>query len=378
MAQILRDTNTKVPKWLNNMETSSRQGYETPTKAPAPSERRAELARVLVLSGELKHQPACLGAYTLVAGGAVHGRPVWRHERGDRCIAKLASGKWAVQKEENVGVNGLCFLRVFDANVLFPHQSPVAWEEWGGKGGWPAEAGLKCDADPPPATTSTARTPGRVGSGGQTAPVQRQGRPVQPPSFGRGQYDSFSDSEDESQSRRGHEIAFVKSIDSVEQGRSSNQMSDNDHGGRESASSKVRFHTQGKESKGSYASSSRSGGKSYVYEEEGESERSQQWGPQIGGKCERDFIGYSNSYNGNSNRRQQQLKASAQGRYGEVTCSRDAELQGGFGREDSFFCKEDSLSEGYGSVTSERSAPEYPFQRESAKAGRRCSSSSRR
>ena len=50
MAQILRDTNTKVPKWLNNMETSSRQGYETPTKAPAPSERRAELARVLVLS----------------------------------------------------------------------------------------------------------------------------------------------------------------------------------------------------------------------------------------------------------------------------------------------------------------------------------------
>ena len=104
MAQILRDTNTKVPKWLNNMETSSRQGYETPTKVPAPSERRAELARVLVLSGELKHQPACLGAYTLVAGGAVHGRPVWRHERGDRCIAKLASGKWAVQKEENVGV----------------------------------------------------------------------------------------------------------------------------------------------------------------------------------------------------------------------------------------------------------------------------------
>ena len=91
-----------------------------------------------------------------------------------------------------------------------------------------------------------------------------------------------------------------------------------------------------------------------MYEEEGESERSQQWGPQIGGKCERDFIGYSNSYNGNSNRRQQQLKASAQGLYGEVRCSRDSELQGGFGREDSFFCKEDSLSEGYGSVTLDR------------------------
>ena len=42
-------------------------------------------------------------------------------------------------------------------------------------------------------------------------------------------------------------------------------MSDNDHCGRESASSKVRFHTQGKESKGSYASSSRSVGKSSIY-----------------------------------------------------------------------------------------------------------------
>ena len=74
------------------------------------------------------------------------------------------------------------------------------------------------------------------------------------------QYDSFSDSEDESQSRRGHEIAFAKSIDSVEQGRSSNQMSDDDHGGSESASSKVRFHTQGKESKGSYAAGAVRGG----------------------------------------------------------------------------------------------------------------------
>jgi hypothetical protein len=61
--------------------------------------------RSLVLSGELKHQSECLGAYTLVAGRAAHGRPVWRHERGDRFIAKLADGDWAVQEEVDVGVN---------------------------------------------------------------------------------------------------------------------------------------------------------------------------------------------------------------------------------------------------------------------------------
>jgi len=63
---------------------------------------------------------------------------VWRHERGDRFIAKLAGGKWAVQEEVDVGVNGDSFLVLSDANVLFPHQSRVAWEEADGKGGWPA------------------------------------------------------------------------------------------------------------------------------------------------------------------------------------------------------------------------------------------------
>jgi len=57
----------------------------------------------LVLSGELKHQSPCLGAYTLVAGRAAHWRPVWRHERGNSFIAKLADGNWAVQEEEDVG-----------------------------------------------------------------------------------------------------------------------------------------------------------------------------------------------------------------------------------------------------------------------------------
>ena len=101
----------------------------------------ARYPATLVLSGELKHKPQCLGAYTLVAGRAAHGRPVWRHERGDRFIAKLAGGKWAVQEEVDVGVNGDSFLVLSDANVLFPHQSRVelvAWEEADGKGGWPA------------------------------------------------------------------------------------------------------------------------------------------------------------------------------------------------------------------------------------------------
>jgi hypothetical protein len=53
------------------------------------------------------------------------------------------------KKEEDVGVNGDVFLRLSDVNVLFPHQSRVAWEEWDGKGGLFAAAGLKCDADPP-------------------------------------------------------------------------------------------------------------------------------------------------------------------------------------------------------------------------------------
>lgn len=100
----------------------------------------------LVLSGELKLQSVCLVAFTLVAGRTAHGRPVWRHERGDRLIAKLASGKWAVQGQEDVGVNGVSFLRLSDADVLSPHQSRVAWEEADGKGGWLAAEGLQCDA----------------------------------------------------------------------------------------------------------------------------------------------------------------------------------------------------------------------------------------
>ncbi len=60
-----------------------------------------------------------------------------------------------MQEEGDVGVNEDKFLRLSGASVLFPHQSRVPWNLWeeaDGKGGWPAAADLKCDADPPPAT----------------------------------------------------------------------------------------------------------------------------------------------------------------------------------------------------------------------------------
>ena len=52
----------------------------------------------------------CLGAYTLVAGGAVHGRPVWRHERGDRCSGgsgNSAIGSQHKQQEPIKSAGGL-------------------------------------------------------------------------------------------------------------------------------------------------------------------------------------------------------------------------------------------------------------------------------
>jgi len=107
----------------------------------------------LVLSGELERQGDCLGVYVLEAGRTAHGRAVWRHERGDQWIAKDSDGNWVVQEEEDVGVNDDGFLRLRDANATYPHQSGVAWEEgMGGDKGWKAAAGLKCAADPPPAT----------------------------------------------------------------------------------------------------------------------------------------------------------------------------------------------------------------------------------
>ena len=162
--------------------------------------RNATPPATLVLSGEIKNQSRCLGAYTRV----LDGRPMWRHENGDSVIAhesgdryrgtamahlvkmaeeqgaivnkiktashtnkeqldaaerklkqlktEVANGYWAVQKKEDLWGNVHDCMRLSDANVLFPHQSRVAWKEADGKGGWFDAAGLKCDAGPPPGT----------------------------------------------------------------------------------------------------------------------------------------------------------------------------------------------------------------------------------
>ena len=118
---------------------------------PANSPQGRPPPATLVLSGQLEHLGRCLGVYALEAGRTAHGRAVWRHERKDRWIAKDSDGDWMVQIEKNVGVNSTGFLYLRDANATYPHQSGVAWEEGLGAA-WKAAAGLKCAADPPPAT----------------------------------------------------------------------------------------------------------------------------------------------------------------------------------------------------------------------------------
>ena len=141
--------NKQVRDHLHHMRTplaSSRRVTASPFPSVRISVGEDPPPATLVLSGELKHQSVCLGAYTLVAGRSAHGSPAWRHERGDRYIAQLASGNWAVQKEEKVGVSQDAFLFLADANVMFPHQSRMTWQETDDKGRWFAGEGLKCDA----------------------------------------------------------------------------------------------------------------------------------------------------------------------------------------------------------------------------------------
>jgi hypothetical protein len=146
---VRNNCNKQVRDHLHHMRTPPASSRRL-TASPFPSARISVGAdpppATLVMSGELKHQSVCLGAYTLLAGRSAHGGPVWRLERGDRYIAQLASGNWAVQKEEKVGVTEDAFLFLADANVMFPHQSSVAWQETDDKGRWVAGEGLKCDA----------------------------------------------------------------------------------------------------------------------------------------------------------------------------------------------------------------------------------------
>jgi len=148
---VRNNCNKQVRDHLHHTRTGTRPASSRNlTASPFPSARISVGAdpppATLVLSGELKHQCLCLGAYTLVAGRSAHGGPVWRHECGDMYIAQLASGNWAVQKEEKVGVTQDAFLYLADAHVMFPHQSRVAWQETDDRGRWFAGEGLKCEA----------------------------------------------------------------------------------------------------------------------------------------------------------------------------------------------------------------------------------------
>jgi len=108
----------------------------------------------LVLSGDLNHHPQCLGCYTIVKGWEAHGRPVWRHESGNLCVAVTADMLWSVQEERNVGHdNRACFLKLADSCAVYPHRSKARWTEVG-TGSSPEAPGLMCAADPPPAAIS--------------------------------------------------------------------------------------------------------------------------------------------------------------------------------------------------------------------------------
>ena len=60
-----------------------------------------------------------LGIYKLEPGRTAHGSPVWKQDDGDFRIARLASGKWAVQDDEDVGgQQGLAFLTLYTPSKL--------------------------------------------------------------------------------------------------------------------------------------------------------------------------------------------------------------------------------------------------------------------
>ena len=113
----------------------------------------------LTLSGQLKHVPYCLGTYSLAAGRAAHGRPVWKHTSKDLWIAKKSTGSWVVQTEVEVGINDAAYLHLPDRGALFPSASSEVWKEGDGKVFHKAP-GLQCVAGPPKeAACGTRRWP---------------------------------------------------------------------------------------------------------------------------------------------------------------------------------------------------------------------------
>ena len=116
--------------------------------------RRAPPAK-LVLSGDVQHRPECLGLYRLVAGREAHGWPVWKHVSKDKWIARVADGRWTVQREQDVGVNAKGYMQLEDRRQVLPHECSGEWEEWDGRGtwikgpGWIGAPQVKCAAASP-------------------------------------------------------------------------------------------------------------------------------------------------------------------------------------------------------------------------------------
>ena len=97
----------------------------------------------LVLAGVVKHRPSCLGVYTLVAGREAQGWPVWKHVSQNRWIARVATGGWCVQREQDVGANDAGFMLLEDRRQVLPHDCSGEWEDRD-ETGWIGAPGVKC------------------------------------------------------------------------------------------------------------------------------------------------------------------------------------------------------------------------------------------
>lgn len=104
------------------------------------------------MSAAFKHQSDCNGLYLIVPDREVFGKPVWKHVRRDRCIAKTKLGNWMVMAEAKVGMGGGGHLQLLDSETVWPHltKNGATWHEGDGTS-WKAVEGMALVADPPPA-----------------------------------------------------------------------------------------------------------------------------------------------------------------------------------------------------------------------------------
>jgi hypothetical protein len=103
----------------------------------------------LGLCGELKHLTECLGTYLLAPQRTAHGKPVWKHAKEDKWIARASDGEWVVQPGANVGVDTACCMFLHDTTASLPHQSTAVWEENGHGNEWVKATTCKCFGDVP-------------------------------------------------------------------------------------------------------------------------------------------------------------------------------------------------------------------------------------